>query len=538
MPSRAPGPATDARSAVDARPSALARCALPAALLVCALACAAALWSARGVPRGVVRHALPMALLACTALGAGLGLLTAVRAWRRQRASAPGLRWLFVALVAGWGAQLAWLPFYRAPWSALAQASAFGLYALALLVVQAREPRAPSRVIRALEFALFSAATALVLGELALRAAGAFSNSPLLDTHGMDRRDWIESHRREPGSFHLGFPIDSRGNYDEELRARAPGERLIAVVGDSFSLGVVPHAHHYTTLAERLLGNAQIYNIGVPSTDPPEYLYMLRDDALPLRPDAIVVSLFFGNDFSAPAAGERRPGLLKLVLDRREALVVQLPRRVLALRAERARQRNSVRVQGQIPVGDTRAVQGDPLFTRRVEGAELAERMPWLDDVRLEPPTFSPEKYLELERARAEQICAVRAHPGAALEQSIDLLVEAAAGTPIGFLLIPDEAQVEDALWSSIEQASQLELERELPQRQIRGFLERRGLPYVDLLPRLLAVEPNASGARRVYHLRDTHFNARGNRIAARGLFDLVQAIDAAPPAAQRAARE
>jgi len=535
MPARVPGPGTDDRPDPGSHERRLARLALPAALLVCALACAAALWTARGVPRGVVRHIVPSALLATAAWGVVGGLVAAVHAWRRPRASAPALRWLCVALIAGWLAQLAWLPFYRAPWSAIALASAFGLYVFALLLVRTRAARAPGRALRALDFTAFTQALALVLGELVLRAAAAASDSPLLDSYGMDRREWIEQNRREPGSFHLGFPIDSRGNYDDEPRARAPGERLITVVGDSFSLGVVPHSHHYTTLAERLLGGAQIYNVGVPGADPPEYLYMLRDDVLPLKPDLIVVSLFFGNDFPAPAAGERRSGLLKRALDRREVLLLQTPRRVLALRAERARQRAAGRVDGQIPVGDEQAVSADPLFSRRVEGAELAARMPWLEDPRREPPSFSPQKFMEIEKARAEQMCTVRAHPSAALEQSIDLLVELAGTTPIGFLLIPDEAQVEEPLWRSIEAASSARLERELPQQLIRAFLERRGLPYVDLLPRLLALQPDEQGLRRVYHLRDTHFNARGNRIAARGLLDLLQSMEsrAAPLASQ-----
>lgn len=101
---------------------------------------------------------------------------------------------------------------------------------------------------------------------------------------------------------------------------------------------------------------------------------------------------------------------------------------------------------------------------------------------------------------------------------------EAAAPIPVACLLIPDEFQVEDALWESLT-ASGLapQRERDFPQRWIGARLEREGLPYEDLLAPLRAAPPLADGRRRLYHLRDTHFNARGNEIAARGLAALVR---------------
>ena len=54
-------------------------------------------------------------------------------------------------------------------------------------------------------------------------------------------------------------------------------------------------------------------------------------------------------------------------------------------------------------------------------------------------------------------------------------------------------------------------LDRDLPQRRIAAFLEQEGIPHLDLLPILRAAEPMEDGQLRLYHLRDTHFNARGN---------------------------
>jgi hypothetical protein len=61
-------------------------------------------------------------------------------------------------------------------------------------------------------------------------------------------------------------------------------------------------------------------------------------------------------------------------------------------------------------------------------------------------------------------------------------------------------------------------LERDLPQRVLAEWLSEQGIPYLDLLPILRAVPPLPDGRRHLYHLRDTHFNARGNDVAGRAL--------------------
>ena len=39
----------------------------------------------------------------------------------------------------------------------------------------------------------------------------------------------------------------------------------------------------------------------------------------------------------------------------------------------------------------------------------------------------------------------------------------------------------------------------------------------------LCAVEPSPSGRRQLYHLQDTHFNARGNRLAGEALAEFLR---------------
>ncbi len=97
---------------------------------------------------------------------------------------------------------------------------------------------------------------------------------------------------------------------------------------------------------------------------------------------------------------------------------------------------------------------------------------------------------------------------------------------PFGVLLIPDEFQVEDALWAELELEG---LERDRPQRLLAAELGRRGIPVLDLLPVLRGTAALGDGRRHVYHLRDTHWNARGNRAAGEALAGFVRGLLAGP---------
>ncbi|MBK6508389.1 MAG: hypothetical protein IPG06_02320 [Haliea sp.] len=103
--------------------------------------------------------------------------------------------------------------------------------------------------------------------------------------------------------------------------------------------------------------------------------------------------------------------------------------------------------------------------------------------------------------------------------------IENAAGdVPLAFLIIPDEYRVNDELWQAVVEKNDLPLQRDLPQVKIREWAGAGDRDIVDLLPLLLAEEPLPDGQRHLYHLRDSHFNARGNAIAGRALAKLIEA--------------
>ena len=354
------------------------------------------------------------------------------------------------------------------------------------------------RMLKGIDVVAMNLTLMLVFAELALRGAAMVVASPLLVTDSTSSQIRRQSERRPPGEIRLSFPVNSQGFYDTEFLPKSERSRPVVVtIGDSFSYGVVPHHFHYTTVAERAFPEAEIYNIGFPGTNPTDYLYHVTEDALPLEPDLIIISLFLGNDLSPelPAAEPIR------WYDAERYLVGVVWHRLGILRAAKAND-----------------------WTRSEEANasdDLIESYPWLADPTLEPPSLGKDIYHEL-TARNAYLGAANL-PGvyerffAALER----IEDAAGDTPLAFMLIPDEYQVNDALWDIVLEKNELPLTRSLPQQKILQWAEGRRT-VLDLLPLMLAVPPMPDGERHLYHRHDGHFNARGNEVAGRALAGLI----------------
>jgi hypothetical protein len=271
-------------------------------------------------------------------------------------------------------------------------------------------------------------------------------------------------------------------------------------------------------VAEELLGGVRVDNVCVPGVGPLEYLYLLADEALPLEPDLVVVCIFVGNDLEGLGGWRETPGRgLRSWFERRKLLARTLVDRL----AEQAAERKRLRAEAQPTTPWGGLTQG-----RRIEDeVGLAEAFPWILDPLLEQPSMSDEAFMSCETSRARDVCGEGADPYPLFFEVLEEIRRQASVTRFAVLLIPDEFQVEDAVWEAVRAALPgVELDRDRPQRRIRAWLEQRGVPYVDLLPRLRAVPPLADGRRHLYHLQDTHFNRRGNRIAGEALAELARA--------------
>jgi hypothetical protein len=359
-----------------------------------------------------------------------------------------------------------------------------------------------------------NASIALVLAEVVLRTASMFWASPLLLTDASPSQIRRDSERKEPGALWFSYPVNSGGHYDTEFLPREERDRpLVVNIGDSFSYGTVPLPYHYTSVAERIFPSAEVYNMGYPGIDPVDYLYLLVEEALPLEPDLVVIALFVGNDITSL---ERTQNTSRWH-DAESYLLGVVFHRLQVLRR-----------------ADTRDwTTGDD----EISADDLTAKYPWLTDPMQEFPSMGDGIFRDLE---ARNALAVGGGLPGIYERFAAMLheIEAAADdVPLAFLLIPDEFQVEDHLWDIVSAKAEIQLQRDLPQQRIGEWARAGRRDVVDLLPLLLAAEPLADGRRHVYHLTDTHFNARGNEIAGRALAELIETKLAQPnPAAENVA--
>lgn len=330
---------------------------------------------------------------------------------------------------------------------------------------------------------------AVVVLELALASWARIAPSPLLFAETVEAR--VEAARPAPHSSWLGGSLNEGGYLDEPFFAAGDGDLVVAVLADSFGIGVVPYAENYVTIAEErlreVLGSryqrVALHNFGVPAVGLEEYAYLLETEALRTGPTLVVLCIFVGNDitgdrpFGAPPRGR---------FSLQSWYVVQLPVRLLA------RARAPEYVEGLAAGADAKPGRGPSR----------------------EPPRFSPEDYLDLESRRLDVTNTADRRVEkryARFFSGLDYFSDRLDGRLV-VLVFPDEFQVEDDLWRrALElQRSPEDHDRDLPQRRIATWASANEVALVDTTDALRRAQREAP----VYAPRNTHLNTRGNRVA------------------------
>jgi hypothetical protein len=313
-----------------------------------------------------------------------------------------------------------------------------------------------------------------VLAEATLRAAAAWSGDDPAVRQALSEAKLI------PGQdYGAGLKGNRLGYPGPEFPVLPRPGRRIAALGDSFAVGpTVRFADNYLTRLETLLADTRVYNLAVSGAGPREYARIL-EDAWPLSPDLVLVSLFVTNDVSESLPLPRR-------LDPRRSHLYQ------ALR----------------PLPAPRPTPLAPLSDDEV----LAER--------IRTGTLPAEDYRRLEAHRLS-VCTVPTPPAVerkwrATFARLDRIVAAcrARGIASAFVLIPDEVQVNPDVLADVVGCGQVDrarLDLDLPQRRLAAFFAEHGVPCLDLLPTF-------KGRRDLYVPRNTHWNEAGNRLAAEAL--------------------
>jgi hypothetical protein len=308
----------------------------------------------------------------------------------------------------------------------------------------------------------------------------------------------IDKYRGKPGSRYFGFPLNSGGYHDAEFFPAEKDDLVVALIGDSFAYGIVPYAQNYATLAEKRLQaeagenykRVAIHNFGIPCLGMRHYAWILEREALAYKPACVALCVFVGNDID----GMRRPRRHRYCLQ--NWWIWEIARRVLAVRAEAGVQ------EGVATLG----AEEMPASA----GADLPEEK--------EKPHLTEGRFYEIERGALE-FCRAGARE---TEESYRGFFEGLdyfrdrLGDRLFVILIPDSLQVNDEIWRTLLAGAKepKAYDRDLPQKRIGAFCRDKGIRLLDLLEPLRQAE--AGG--RTYHLLDTHWNARGNRIAGEAL--------------------
>lgn len=303
-----------------------------------------------------------------------------------------------------------------------------------------------------------------------------------------------------------GFPFNSEGFYDKEFRLeKDPDVFRIVALGDSFCVGIVHYELNFLTLLEKELdgwrrargeGGVEILNMGIGGAEPQEYHYLYVTEGRRYEPDLVLVNFFVGNDVEDYQEIS--------LLDPEGWYAFTVPSRMWRVWQEARR-------QGVAPDRVAEAGGEPALDPGMGEGA-------YHDNPRLEKPSISEELFYQIELSRLF-ICHVKRERE--YRDTFDILsrLAAAAGTEMAIVAIPDEYQVNEELWDELFRRNpgveRRKFDRERPQKELARFCGEEKLPYLDLLPALREAQARPDLVR-VYHLRNTHWNANGNRVAAR----------------------
>ncbi len=315
---------------------------------------------------------------------------------------------------------------------------------------------------------------------------------------------YFAEYRQVLGGEFLGFPFNSMGYYDGEFYSRGERDMTAAFISGSFGLGVTPHSHNFTTVAERALRDrlaqrferVDVFNFGIPNMGMPEYSFMLQTEILALKPWLTVLCVFVGNDL--------------YMFDQHKLWRSHVQNWALFRLARRL----FVTHEPAKPRIDLAGKKLDGALAPTWEHLRTGEEPDYVLDPSKEQPRLPEDVFMAKESERVK-LCNASNYN---VRQNYRLFFQAlgrireAAGERFSVVVIPDEFQVNDELWGKLmaDKADAADFQRDYPQRRILNFCQEQGLDCLDLLP----VIREAQQGGRTYHLRDTHWNARGNQAA------------------------
>jgi hypothetical protein len=334
------------------------------------------------------------------------------------------------------------------------------------------------RVMRLRKLVLFSGQVFIILfitfalAEVTLRIYNSIKPLPIFYSTSYNR------FRGKPFSTDYdSFHLNSRGFKDvEHSTQKAVDTFRILGIGDSFAFGVVPYTNNYLTLLKDKLNRSgkhvELINMGIPGTDPADYLSLFVHEGLELKPDMVLLSFFIGNDFD-----ERLRTLLSY------SYAASAIKFLIDL---------NTKFEGRIIHGNGRYDDNAKTVTdaQYLKLERAGSSIFWRNNKQFERDFTDTWSHVR----EMNQIC---------VRLGIRFLV----------VVIPDELQVNDQLQQSVIDASRLPPESfdfGLPNKMLTAKFRESDIDYIDLRDDFASI----SKTMRLYKPNDTHWNVAGNRTA------------------------
>lgn len=114
-----------------------------------------------------------------------------------------------------------------------------------------------------------------------------------------------------PSVSSTGFTTNALGIRGAELNEKTPGERRVLAIGDSFTLGMqVADEQTFAALLDQTLGpTTRVMNAGVPGYGTDQAIGLMKRLVPVTDADAVVLTLYSGNDLRDNDRWSRSPGL-------------------------------------------------------------------------------------------------------------------------------------------------------------------------------------------------------------------------------------
>ena len=288
--------------------------------------------------------------------------------------------------------------------------------------------------------------------------------------------------RGQPFSDNYGFKLNSMGFKDKEFGSKKDSIYRIVGIGDSFAFGVVPYQNNYLTLLEENLKkqkkNIEVLNMGISSIGPLAYWSILEREGLALKPDMVVVSFFIGNDIKENIFTRRNKMVSYSYL---ASLVFYL--------GKLKKLDDTIYMPNQIYCDTCQTTNRETY----IETQKFWGSIYWKDDEMVEKGIEGAAFYF----SKIKQVCD---------RNNIKLVV----------LLLPNHTQINAKIRSEV--ISRDEKRRKLsdwddtqPNRLWTQKLDELNIVYLDLYDTF----NNMPKDTVLYKPNDTHWNIRGNRLAA-----------------------